>query len=203
MKEKRWFAIVYMFGITAFFSSIVISFAQYTKKDIEANKQLAFETAVLNVLPITQDSNKPIHERFQEIVKQPADDSAGAYVVRENGEIIGYALLFSGRGFWAPIKGVIGIQTDKRTITGLAFYEQNETPGLGAEITQKPFLEQFFRKKISLTDKPINIKYPGSQLGPSDVHAVTGATQTCTRVEKMINEALQKWLVEIGQKESE
>ncbi len=203
MKEKRWFAIVYMFGITAFFSSIVISFAQYTKKDIEANKQLAFETAVLNVLPITQDSNKPIHERFQEIVKQPADDSAGAYIVRENGKILGYALLFSGRGFWAPIKGVIGIQIDKRTITGLAFYEQNETPGLGAEIIKKPFREQFFGKKISLTGKPINIKYSGSQLGPSDVHAVTGATQTSTRLEKMINEALQKWLVEIGQKEPE
>ena len=51
MREKWWFPIAYMFVVTAFFSSIVIGFARFTDERVEANKDLAFEKAVLAVLP--------------------------------------------------------------------------------------------------------------------------------------------------------
>jgi Na+-transporting NADH:ubiquinone oxidoreductase subunit C len=104
----------------------------------------------------------------------------------------------SGQGFWAPIQGVIGIAADKQTITGIVFYQQNETPGLGAEITKPAFRSQFKGKKLSPGDKAINIRRPGAELGASDVHAVTGATQTCTRLERIINAALDSWRAQIG-----
>jgi hypothetical protein len=37
-------------------------------------------------------------------------------------------------------------------------------------------------------------------LGVSDVHAVTGATQTSTRLEKILNDALKKWRAELDEK---
>ena len=196
MRQKRWFPIFYMFVTTAFFSSIVIGFTQLTSEKVKVNEKLSFERAVLSVLPglyREEMNNLELHRTFTEQVTEPDELSAGAYTLRQNGKIVAYALPIEGQGFWAPIKGVIGIKADKKTITAIAFYQQNETPGLGAEIAKPVFRDQFKGKVISIGDKPLNIKRPGTELGDSDVHAVTGATQTSTRLEKIINSALTNW----------
>ena len=203
MREKWWFPVVYMFVVTAFLSSIVIGFSQFTSARVEANEYLAFEKAVLTVLPglLDTDENRlQLHRKYVERVGEPDEQSGGACTLKEAGKIIAYALPISGQGFWAPIKGVIGIKADRRTITGIAFYEQNETPGLGAQITTSAFTSQFQGKVISSADKPLNMRRPGDALGASDVYAVTGATQTSTRLEKILNDALKKWLTELDEK---
>ncbi len=202
MRDKWWFPIVYMFFITAFFSSIVIGFSYATIERVEANENLAFEKAVLTVLPglyNKEKSRSELHRTFVEQINSPDETSGGAYMLKDAGQIITYALPISGQGFWAPIKGVIGIKADRQTITGIAFYEQNETPGLGAQITKDIFKNQFNGKIISSAGKPINMKRPSDVLGKSDVHAVTGATQTSTRLEKIINDALINWLSKFTQ----
>lgn len=196
MREKRWFGVFYMFVVTAFFSTIVIGFSRFTRTRVDANKAMAFEQAVLAVLPGLFDesaNNVELHRRFAEQVHAPDASSAGAYIHKENGRPVAYALPISGQGFWAPIKGVVGIAADRKTITGIVFYEQNETPGLGAQITTAGFRKQFEGKVFSVGDRPLNFKRPGEPLGESDVHAVTGATQTSMRLEKLINAALAKW----------
>ena len=196
MREKWWFPVVYMFVTTAFFSSIVIGFSQFTIDRVEANEDLAFERAVLAVLPGLLEKGEgrlQIHRKFVELVGQPDEQIGGACRLTVAGQTVAYALPVSGQGFWAPIKGVIGLKADRRTITGIAFYEQNETPGLGAQITTIAFTSQFQAKVLSSGDKPLNIRPPGAPLGASDVEAVTGATQTSTRLEKMINDALTEW----------
>jgi Na+-transporting NADH:ubiquinone oxidoreductase subunit C len=192
-----------MFVVTAFFSSIVIGFSQFTAGRVQANEDLAFEKAVLAVLPDLLDSNDDrlqLHRKYVERVSRPDEQSAGAFTLKEAGRIVAYALPISGQGFWAPIKGVIGIKADQRTITAIAFYEQNETPGLGAQITTSAFTGQFRGKVISPGDKPLNMKRPGDELGASDVHAVTGATQTSTRLQKILNDALKQWRARLDEK---
>ncbi len=201
MIEKKWFPIGYMFVLTAFFSSIIIGFAQVTRERVEANEKLAFERAVVTVLPDLAASALPsrqVHQTFIDQVSEPEASSAGAYTFKKDGRIVAYALPISGQGFWAPIHGVIGIAADRQTVTGIAFYEQNETPGLGAEIAKPAFRRQFEGKTLSAGDKAINIRRPGAELGASDVHAVTGATQTCTRLERIINAALDAWRSQLG-----
>lgn len=185
-----------MFCVTAFFSSIVIGLTRLTGERVEANEKLAFERAVLSVLPdvdVDKMRRLEIHNTFTKMIVKAEISSVDAYTARENGQTIAYVLPISGQGFWAPIKGVIGIETDKKTITGIAFYEQNETPGLGAEITKAPFKNQFRGKVISSEAQPINIRRPGTTLGDNEVHAVTGATQTSNRLEIIINTALKIW----------
>jgi Na+-transporting NADH:ubiquinone oxidoreductase subunit C len=198
IRNKRWFSVFYMFIITAFFSTIVIGLTELTRQRVNANQRLAFEKAVLSVLPEASVSQISIHEQFELLVEKPSEQTGYAYAYLKNSEIVSYALPISGQGFWAPVKGIIGIRADKKTVTGIAFYEQNETPGLGAEIVQQPFIEQFFGKILSSSGKALNIKRPGEELGESDVHAVTGATQTSTRVEKIINSAIDKWKKELA-----
>jgi Na+-transporting NADH:ubiquinone oxidoreductase subunit C len=196
IQKKPWYPVLYMFCVTAFFSTVVIGFTSLTSERVQTNQRLALERAVLSVLPGLYEeklSRAELHRRFTESVTLPDESSGGAYTLKEAGRITAYAIPISGRGFWAPIKGIIGIKADKKTITGIAFYEQNETPGLGAEITEKPFRDQFQGKEISSEAQPIRMRRPGETLGTNEVHAVTGATQTSTRLEGIINSALKDW----------
>ena len=201
MREKRWFPILYMFVATACFSSVVIGFTNVTRRRVDANAALAFEKAVVAVFPQLHQpglSAAEVHRRFTEQVAEPTPTTGGAYTLQQNGQTAGYALPFAGQGFWAPIKGIIGIAPDRQTVTGIAIYEQNETPGLGGEVAKPPFQQQFAGKTLSTGAKPLGFRRPGEGLGPSEVHAVTGATQTSTRLEGIINEALKTWQSQIG-----
>ena len=202
MREKKWFPILYMFVVTAFFSSIVIGVSQFTKERVTANQKRSFEQAVLAVGPGMYDadaSDLELHRRFQEHISRPDEFTAGAYTIKKKSQLIAYALPIQGQGFWAPIKGVIGIGADEKTITGVVFYEQKETPGLGAQITTIEFRGQFQGKVMSAGPKPITFKRPGDVLGKSDVHAVTGATQTSARLEKIINDGLRTWQLKMAE----
>lgn len=206
MREQRWFAVVYMFVVTACFSSVVIGFAQFTRQDVEANQRFAFERAVLVVLPGLYESGMrraELHRRFVEKVTKADESSAGAYTLRADGGIVAYAVPFSGQGFWAPVKGVVGIKADRRTIAGIYFYEQNETPGLGARITTRQFRDQFKGKVVGAGSQPLEFILPGHAAGDNEVHSITGATQTSIRVERMLNAALADWRSQLPGRDSE
>ena len=193
MKDKPYFAVVYMFVLTAFFSSLLIGFSRLTRQRVQANEQLNFERAVVQAFPeIQYKNNQQIHQIFTEqfVEKQ----SLKCFLYYKNHQLAGYAVPFSGQGFWDKIEGVIGIAADKKTVTGVAFYEQKETPGLGARIDENEFREQFVGRKIENSPKPIGIVPPAQALNENQVHAVTGATQTSVRLETLMNRDIRVWL---------
>ena len=83
MKDKPYYAIVFMFLITVFFSSILIGFSRFTRPLVLANERLAFEKAVLAVLPVNlpdNPSNLQMHQAFVEQVTEPdALTGAGSF----------------------------------------------------------------------------------------------------------------------------
>ena len=193
MRDKPYFAVVYMFGVTALFSSILIGFSRFTRNRVEANERLALEKAVLEVFPeIPAATNAEIHRVFTEQFVEKQE--LGCYLYYKNHRLTGYAVPVEGKGFWASIKGIVGVALDKRTITGIAFYEQNETPGLGGRIVEDDFCGQFTGRVIRPGDTMMEIKPAGETLEENQVHAITGATQTCNRLEKLMNDSLSAWL---------
>ena len=194
MKDKPWFPVAYMFVITACFSSVLIGFSRLTRPRVLANEALAFERAVLEVFAdIDVPPTPQIHERFTELFEK-TDTAGGAYVYRKDGRIASYAVPVAGQGFWAPIRGVVGVSADLKTITGISFYDQTETPGLGARIVESSFREQFEGLRIGSRPRPIGIRPVSVTPADHEVHAITGATQTCVRLEKLINDDLSAWL---------
>ena len=91
--------------------------------------------------------------------------SGGAYTLKKDGQMAAYALPFEGQGFWACIRGIVGIAADKKTVTGITFYEQSETPGLGAEIVRPAFRNQFKGKVLAQKEKPIRHETARRYLG--------------------------------------
>ncbi len=194
MKDKPWFAVAYMFVITVFFSTVLIGFARLTQDRVIANEQVMFERAVLESFPeIDVPPTPQVNQRFSELFKK-SDDAAGAFVYLKDGQIAGYAVPLEGKGFWAPIRGVVGVSKDLTTILGISFYDQNETPGLGARITEADFRAQFEGLTVGKIERPIGIRPPSVSPANNEVHAISGATQTCVRLEVLINEDLSAWL---------
>jgi len=110
----------------------------------------------------------------------------------ERGKPKAIAVEFAGAGLWKPIKGFLALTPDMKTIGGITFYEQEETPSLGGKIEQQWFRSLFVGRSIQSADgrAGIRIVKEGTAKLPNEIDAITGATLTCKRVEIMVNEML-------------
>ena len=70
------------------------------------------------------------------------------YVYKEDGEIIAYCFPIIGKGLWSTLYGYFALEPDAITVRGITFYKHGETPGLGAEIEQDWFQDNYKGKKI-------------------------------------------------------
>lgn len=97
-----------------------------------------------------------------------------------------------GAGMWSMLYGYIALDSDFTTVAGMAFYEQNETPGLGDQITHEHWLEQWQGKQIydhqgtPLFNVSEGKVQPGSVHAPFQVDALTGATVTANAVTGLV-----------------
>lgn len=60
---------------------------------------------------------------------------------------IGYVIPVNGYGLWDAIYGYMAIKPDGNTIIGISWYDQKETPGLGADIASG-FWQDLFPGKV-------------------------------------------------------
>lgn len=175
--------------------------APYRQANAEAEEILNV-LMVLDVNLPSDTSAKQLKEVFKNNVREEQRNGIEAYVrfQPENHEQIqAIALRFSGPGLWGPIKGFLALEPDMKTIRGLTFYEQEETPGLGGEIAAKWFRDQFAGKSIE--DKDGNPGFVISSSGdpaPNKVDGITGATMTCDKVQVILNELIKNISKEKG-----
>ena len=97
-----------------------------------------------------------------------------------------------GAGLWGPVWGYVALQRDGKTIAGVYFDHESETPGLGAKIKDEPaFREKFIGKTVEWSEAPaFRLEKNAEASGAANaVDAITGATMTS----KGLNEALNVW----------
>jgi Na+-transporting NADH:ubiquinone oxidoreductase subunit C len=76
-----------------------------------------------------------------------------------------YVIPVNGFGLWDAIYGYIGIKPDGNTVIGITWYEQKETPGLGAEINLPAWQKQFKGKQIFHQSLDGQIHFQTAQIG--------------------------------------
>ena len=118
------------------------------------------------------------------------------YVAEKDGNRM-YIIPMRGKGLWGPVWGNIALKNDFRTVAGATFGHKSETPGLGAEIANKPFQDQFIGKTIFNEDyefTSIEVVKGGvdnSNVNPKHgVDAISGGTITSNGVDSMLQEVL-------------
>ncbi len=108
-------------------------------------------------------------------------------------EAIGFD--FSGMGFWDRIDGIVVLTPDLNTILAVEFFDQKETPGLGARIEEQWFTEQFKGIRIPWEAAPHERVIVGQSPDPhakNRVDAITGATQTSLALMTFLNAELER-----------
>lgn len=78
---------------------------------------------------------------------EESDKISSEEISKDLSKISVFVFPISGFGLWAPIYGYIALETNGEVI-GTTWYEHGETPGLGANITEPWWQNQFYGKLI-------------------------------------------------------
>ncbi len=132
--------------------------------------------------PAVAQNPTPIRQRCPRAV---------VYLIRNNDNEIQQVILpFYGKGAKSMMYGLIALATDGRTVKDLLYYQQNETPLLGARVTDPEWRRQWPGKKIRDNNGQPALKVVQNTPGQHDdytVDGISGATLTSVGVEKSIN----------------
>lgn len=132
------------------------------------------------------EQRKPLEERNLPVYLATLDDGSNSYIMP-----------LEGKGLWGPIYGYIALKQDLRTIYGVNFDHKSETPGLGAEIRETWFEDQFKNKTLFEGDDFKGILVEKGGAAPGDVHAVdaiSGGTITSKALEQMIYDCMNGYV---------
>ena len=136
-------------------------------------------------------------ELGKELKKSPDEQSFPMYVAEKDGKNF-YIIPLYGAGLWDAIWGYIALDDDKNTIVGASFDHKGETPGLGAEINQSWYEDQYIGKTIFNENGDfVSVKAikGGAPVGDKhDVDGISGGTITSDGVTNMVEERLKNYL---------
>ncbi len=160
--------------VVGVFSGGVLSFV-YQKMDpqIKSQREKALREAILKVLPGA--SRYEICEDIEEIIYCGFNGK---------GESVGYAIPASGNGYQGKIEIIFGISRDLKNIHGIEVIYNVETPGLGARIGEREFLQQFEGLYVKPSIEYVKNLKPSK---PNQVQAITGATISTRALVNIIN----------------
>ncbi|MCC6462489.1 MAG: NADH:ubiquinone reductase (Na(+)-transporting) subunit C [Saprospiraceae bacterium] len=134
-----------------------------------------------------------------EVARPAAERQLPLYEYTGEGGKKYYIVPMQGVGLWGPIWGYISIESDFNTVFGSYFDHKSETPGLGAEIAEKSFQQQFEGKKIMEGDKFVSVyvvkKTDKIPYGPEHrVDGISGGTITSRGTDVMIKNCVEPYL---------
>ncbi len=118
---------------------------------------------------------------------------ASVYLLKEGDVIKQVVLPVHGYGLWSTLYGFISLDGDFNTIGGLRFYQHGETPGLGGEVDNPKWRDQWHGKKafdengelkIEVIHGHVDYKSVGAEY---KVDGISGATLTSRGVSNLVN----------------
>lgn len=191
MRDSALYPIVFMVLLSAVYGAAVSSVAVATKGRVEAGEKARLRTHVLAAFGLETPADPAAVDRvWSRSVEEKRDETGPYYVARgPDGKLLGYGFPFTGPGFWGPISGVVAVDPAGSRIVGISFTRHQETPGLGGRISEAWFRDQFRGKPIDVPaggGEPLRFVYRKPE-GPREVEAITGATQTSSRLDKFLN----------------
>lgn len=142
--------------------------------------------------------------RSREVPLNPArikrvPDVALVYLVKDGAKASQVVIPVEGLGLYGTLYGFLALERDTTTIRGLSFYENRETPGLGAEVDNPKWKALWPGRKAYDDNWKPRIALVKGTAGPPEqdphrVDALAGATLTSNGVSRL----LQFWLDENG-----
>jgi Na+-transporting NADH:ubiquinone oxidoreductase subunit C len=157
--------------------------------------------------PETYDQRKAANDPSMSVAV-PADEDIASikrraryvpvYFIRKEGDVDTIILPIHGYGLWSTMYGFLALEGDARTVKGITYYEDGETPGLGAEINNPRWQARWEGKKVYDETGEERLRVikgtpdPDSPESVYQVDGLSGATLTANGVSYTI----QYWMGE-------
>ena len=115
------------------------------------------------------------------------------FLVEKGGELETIILPVRGYGLWGTLYGFLALENDLNTVSGIGFYEHQETPGLGGEVDNPSWKALWKGKQIFDGGEEVVIRVIKGTVNPSSPNAshrvdgLSGATLTSRGVSNLIN----------------
>lgn len=201
---KTYYKMISFVFIMGFLTSLVfVGMDVLTAERIAANKNAAIYSAVLRHNDLSFN-NVNLNDVFNENIETTAPVSVDLngetyelvlYVNKTNGNVSFQFGIFTLGGLWGPIRGIATLESDFETIVDIAILNEQETPGLGGKIKDRPFLDQFVGLKLEATSEtPVMIRKDSAENLSNEVDEIAGATGTSTAFERLLNQSYALYL---------
>jgi Na+-transporting NADH:ubiquinone oxidoreductase subunit C len=111
---------------------------------------------------------------------------------KEGDAIDKYILPIYGKGLYSTLYGVIALAPDLKTIVGISFYEQAETPGLGGEVDNPKWKKSWKGKQAFDENGNLRIEVLKGAVDRSrpeakyQIDGLSGATMTTVGVDQLV-----------------
>lgn len=121
-----------------------------------------------------------------------AEKYSFVYLVTEGDDINQIILPVRGKGLWSTMYAYVALDGDLKTIRGVSFYEHGETPGLGGEIENDRWQEEWEGKKVYDDNREVALNFAKGKAateGPAEsyqIDGLSGATLTTNGVENLM-----------------
>lgn len=159
--------------------------------------------------PLTYDQQKAAKDPAMSQRLEGSEDIASirrrehyatVYMVEDASGIETMILPIHGYGLWSTLYGFIALEGDLKTVVGLGFYQHAETPGLGGEVDNPNWKQQWTGKVVYDEDGEVVVQVLKGSVDSSNPNAehqvdgLAGATLTSRGVENLV----RFWLGENG-----
>ncbi|WP_298444693.1 Na(+)-translocating NADH-quinone reductase subunit C [uncultured Ferrimonas sp.] len=126
-------------------------------------------------------------------ISRRADNGLVYLVKDEAGQVKTVILPVHGYGLWSTMYGFLSLSSDLNTIQAMVYYEQGETPGLGAEV-ENPRWKALWPNKVAFdNDGNVAIKVVKGGAKADDIHGVDGLSGA-TLTSNGVTNSLVFWL---------
>lgn len=227
--DSNGYTIIFTIIMVVVVGSLLAFFANVTKERRDNNNKVKTQIDILNAMGIdatrtnaTEMFQKYITKQYiikgveatednqaylvnlkkeQDNAKQGKTQKLPLFIGNKEGKTI-YIIPVRGTGLWGAIWGYIALNDDLKSINGVFFDHDSETPGLGSNITEAFFTDDF--KDEMLYDKKGNFKAVAISKSNGDpnnedktdnaVDAISGATITGNGVGDMLKKGVGLYL---------
>ena len=151
-----------------------------------------------NVIEVVIDRNGNIIAGKTIADAQVDDKLLYLYETKDRSAIV---IPVEGMGLWSTLLGYLALENDGHTIKGITFYEQKETPGLGAEIATNWFTGNFNGKNlknsqgewVSVTVAKGKARDLAGIEDQNKVDGISGATMTSRGVTDLLYQGMEDY----------
>ncbi|GAB2786841.1 Na(+)-translocating NADH-quinone reductase subunit C [Rhabdobacter roseus] len=224
--HSNQYTFLFAIGISLFTALLLSVMAVSLKPRQQANEALDRKSNILQALRLSSDDPESIeklyNERVEEMVvsaegksldgEEPADVDLRKevmkpaeqrrlplYIYKDDKDRSFYVVPVHGNGLWGPVWGFVALEDDFNTIYGANFDHKSETPGLGAEISEYAFQQQFEGKKLlDEQEKFVSVRVTkpgeaGRYPAEHRVDAISGGTITSRGVDAMLQRCIEPY----------